>query len=56
LERGFAGDQRIQLFMSWSYGLLPGEEYWYELGISLPTNHITALEDQDRIKHWQEGE
>jgi AraC-like DNA-binding protein/DNA gyrase inhibitor GyrI len=56
LERGFAGDQRIQLFMSWSYGLLSGEEYWYELGISLPTNYITALEDQDRIKHWQEGE
>lgn len=48
-------DSRIQLYMAYSYGLRPGDDYWYELALSLPDDLTTlfSLEDRRDGERWR---
>jgi len=54
-QNKLAYDSRAQLYMAYSYGLRPGDDYWYELAISLPDDKVALISpDNSRDgKRWR---
>lgn len=49
------GKSELRLFMSYNYGIEPGEDYWYELGILAPELRHTGQTFQGQTKTYGGG-
>ncbi|RKN82258.1 helix-turn-helix domain-containing protein [Paenibacillus ginsengarvi] len=47
IQEGLTGNPELKLFMSYSYSVKPGDEFWYELSVSLPDNRAAACSTTD---------
>lgn len=54
-RHGFGGDSRLQVFMSCSYGILPGECYIYEVYIAPPEEYVPSQENENQITSLEGG-
>lgn len=54
-RNGFGGDSRLQVFMSCSYGIPPGERYTYEVYIAPPEDFVPSQENENQITSLEGG-
>ncbi|SEB50029.1 AraC family transcriptional regulator [Paenibacillus sp. GP183] len=55
IRSGFVGDSRLQVFMTCSYGIPPGESYAYEVSIGPPEGFVFSQEEAHRISQLKGG-
>lgn len=54
-RNGFGGNSRIQVYMSCSYGILPGECYQYAVYITPPEDYVPSQENENQISCLEGG-